>query len=62
VIRIGRNRRSGCVGIRTIQCGPQTLTSYGGLELLRRYLARIDLMARLRTVFAELPSNYGTRD
>ena len=32
----------------TIQFVPQALTSYGGLELLGRYLHRIDLGARLR--------------
>jgi hypothetical protein len=35
-------------GDRTIQFVPQAFTSYGGLELLGRYLRRIDLGARLR--------------
>jgi hypothetical protein len=35
-------------GDLAIQFVPQALTSYGGLELLRRYLCRIDLTARLR--------------
>jgi hypothetical protein len=37
----------------------QDLTSYGGLELLRRYLGRIDLPGRLRRAVAALPSDYG---
>ncbi len=43
-----------------IQFGPQALTSYGDLELLRRYLQRIDLTTRLRAAFAGLPSDYGS--
>ena len=43
-----------------IEFVPQALTSYGGLELLRRYLRRIDLTARLRAAFAGLPSDYGS--
>jgi hypothetical protein len=34
-------------GDLTIQFVPQALTSYGGLELLGRYLRQIDLGARL---------------
>ena len=34
-------------GDLTIQFVPQALTSYGGLELLGRYLHRVDLGARL---------------
>jgi hypothetical protein len=37
----------------------QDLTSYGGLELFRRYLHRLDVMARLRRVVADVPSDYG---
>jgi hypothetical protein len=37
----------------------QDLTSYSGLELLRRYLGQIDLPRRLRRVFAAIPSDYG---
>jgi hypothetical protein len=44
-------------GDLTIQFVPQALTSYGGLELLRRYLRRINLAARLRHAFAGLPSD-----
>src|SRR6266852_2719452 len=45
-------------GDLTIQFGSQALTSYGGLELLGRYLRRIDLVARLRQTFAGLRSDY----
>ena len=38
---------------------PQDLTSYGGLELVRRYLHRGDVMARLRRAVAAVPSDYG---
>src|SRR6266852_7204011 len=44
----------------TIQFVPQALTSYGGLELLGRYLHRIDLGARLRQAFTGLRSDYGS--
>jgi hypothetical protein len=37
----------------------QELTSYGGLELVRRYLHRLDVMARLRRAVATVPSDYG---
>jgi hypothetical protein len=47
-------------GDLTIQFGPQALTSYGGLELLGRYLRRIELGARLRQTFAGLRSDYGS--
>src|SRR5436309_2449927 len=43
----------------TIQFVPQALTSYGGLELLGRYLRQIDLGGRLRQAFAGLRSDYG---
>src|SRR5262249_52163491 len=43
-----------------IQFVPQALTSYGGLELLRRYLRRLDLTVRLRAAFTGLPSDYGS--
>jgi len=38
---------------------PQQLTSYGGLELLRRYLRRIELPRRLRAACAALGGDYG---
>src|SRR2546422_180887 len=38
---------------------PQQLTSYGGLELLRRYVRRIELPRRLQAAFAALGGDYG---
>ena len=46
-------------GELTIQFVPQALTSFGGLELLGRYLRQIDLGARLRHAFAGRRSDYG---
>jgi hypothetical protein len=43
-----------------IEFVPQALTSYGGLELLRRYLQRVDLPGRLRRTLATLGSDYGS--
>lgn len=37
----------------------QELTSYSGLELLRRYLGQIDLLARLRSACAAIGGDYG---
>src|SRR3970040_331140 len=37
---------------------PQQLTSYGGLELLRRYLRRIDLPRRLHAACTGLGGDY----
>lgn len=42
-----------------IQFVPQALTSDGGLELLRRYVQRLDLPRRLRAVLAGLGGDYG---
>src|SRR2546425_13124681 len=38
---------------------PQQLTSYGGLELLRRYVRRIELPRRLKVACAALGGDYG---
>ena len=38
---------------------PQHLTSYGGLELLRRYVRRIELPSRLQAACAALGGDYG---
>jgi Transposase DDE domain group 1 len=47
-------------GDLTIQFVPQTLTSYGGLELMQRYLRQSDVVTRLRQAFAGLRSDYGS--
>jgi hypothetical protein len=39
---------------------PQQLTSYGGLELLRRYLRRLELPRRLQAACAALGGDYGS--
>jgi len=41
-----------------IEFVPQQLTSYGGLELLRRYVQRLDLAARLRRACVALGGDY----
>ncbi len=38
---------------------PQQLTSYGGLELLRRYVRRLALPRRLQAACAALGGDYG---
>jgi hypothetical protein len=37
----------------------QQVTSYGGLELLRRYFRQLNVAERLRHAVAALPSDYG---
>ena len=43
-----------------IEFVPQRLTSYGGLELVRRYARKLAIVARLRTALAAIPSDYGS--
>src|SRR5215467_11221871 len=38
---------------------PQQLTSYGGLELMRRYLSRLELPRRLHAACAAMGGDYG---
>jgi hypothetical protein len=42
-----------------VEFGPQQLTSYSGLELLRRYLRQHDLPRRLRAACAATGGDYG---
>ena len=42
-----------------IEFVPQQLTSYGGLELLRRYVRRLELPRRLQAACAALGGDYG---
>src|SRR5260370_31637003 len=44
-----------------VEFGPQQLTSYSGLELLRRYLRQHDLPSRLRVACAAPGGDYGGR-
>jgi Transposase DDE domain group 1 len=46
-------------GDLAMQFVPQQLTSYSGLELLRRYAQRLGLVGRLRAALAGLSSDYG---
>ena len=41
-----------------IAFGPQQLTSYGGLELLRRYLRQLELPRRLHAACAAVGGDY----
>ena len=43
---------SPCKSFLKIEFAPQDITAFGGLELMRRYLALIDLGRRVRTGFA----------
>src|SRR5881628_3851274 len=54
-----RSLRRVVKGDLPIEFVQQDLTSYGGLELVRRYLHRLDVMARLRRAVAAVPSDYG---
>lgn len=45
---------------RAFEFVPQQLTSYGGLELIRRYVQRIRLATRLRQAFTSLRSDCGS--
>ena len=47
-----RSLRRVVKGDLPIEFVPQDLTSYGGLELVRRYLHRGDVMARLQRAVA----------
>ena len=42
-----------------VEFGPQQLTSYSGLELLRRYLRQHELPSRLRAACAATGGDYG---
>ena len=55
---------SPCKSFLKIEFAPQNITAFGGLELIRRYLALIDLGRRVRTVFAryEIGGDYRSID
>ena len=57
-LSVARLRRT-VMGHLRIEFVKQDLTSYGGLELLRRYVHRIGLGARLRAACAGLEGDYG---
>jgi Transposase DDE domain group 1 len=55
-----RSLRQAVKGDLQIEFVPQRLTSYGGLELVRRYARKLAIVARLRTALAAIPSDYGS--
>ena len=55
-----RTLRQAVKGDLPIEFVPQHLTSYGGLELVRRYVRKRELVVGLRTALAALPSDYGS--
>src|SRR5262245_57058861 len=54
-----RSLRRAVKGDLSIEFVPQQLTSYGGLELLGRYVRNVTLGARLRAALGAIPSDYG---
>ena len=57
-MRISRDRiRVRVKGDLPIAFSDEKISAHGGLELLRRYLAAIDLSGRLRTLFRDTPLN-----
>jgi hypothetical protein len=55
-----RSLRQAVKGDLPIEFVPQRLTSYGGLELVRRYVRKLAIIARLRAALAAIPSDYGS--
>jgi len=55
-----RSLRQPVKGDLPIKFVPQRLTSYGGLELVRRYFHRLAIVARLRAALGAIPSDYGS--
>jgi len=56
----GRSLRRTVKGDLPIEFVAQRLTSYGGLELVRRYGRNLAIVARLRAALAAIPSDYGS--
>ncbi len=55
-----RSLRQVVKGDLPIEFVPQRLTSYGGLELVRRYFRKLAIVTRLRAALAAVPSDYGS--
>jgi DDE family transposase len=55
-----RSLRQAVKGDLSIEFVSQRLTSYGGLELFRRYFSNLAIVARLRAALAAIPSDYGS--
>lgn len=58
-LTIARLRRA-VKGELPVQFVPQALTSYGGLELLRRYVHRLQLARRVQALLGGLGGDYGS--
>jgi hypothetical protein len=55
-----RSLRQAVKGDLAIEFVAQRLTSYGGLELVRRYFQSLAILVRLRTALAAIPRDYGS--
>jgi hypothetical protein len=55
-----RSLRRAVKGDLAIEFVPQRLTSYAGLELVRRYFQKLAIATRLRAALAAIPSDYGS--
>src|SRR5437016_1192346 len=55
-----RSLRQVVKGDLPIEFAPLPLTSYGGLELVRRYFRNMGIATRLRAALAVIPSDYGS--
>src|SRR5215470_7014951 len=55
-----RSLRHAVKGDLAIEFVPQRLTSYGGLEIVRRYFRTLMIVARLRAALATIPTDYGS--
>jgi hypothetical protein len=55
-----RSLRQAVKGDLPIEFVSQRLTSYGGLELVRRYVRNVAIVPRLRAALAAIPSDYGS--
>jgi hypothetical protein len=55
-----RSLRRAVKGNLQIEFVPQQLTSYGGLELVARYFRQMNVVGRLRTALATVPSDFGS--
>jgi hypothetical protein len=55
-----RSLRHAVKGDLAIEFVPQRLTSYGGLELVRRSFRKLAIAARLRAALGATPSDYGS--
>ena len=56
-----RSLRRVVKGDLAIEFVPQCLTSYGGLELVRRYLSTLAIVGRLRAALAAVPATTAAR-